>query len=196
MTGWIAVDLDGTLAEYDEVWRGVEHVGAPIAPMVEKVRALLAEGADVRIFTARVTMNSTRSAGEALRARETIEKWCLEHIGRELPVTNVKDFGMIRLYDDRCVQVVPNLGIEVGPCPCPSCGEPAMCCATQGDRKWLHCFACKANFTPEQATFQAGFARGLAEGKPGAEWTCGCGRVNGANLAVCAQCDQLPGARA
>ncbi len=30
--GWYAVDLDGTLAFYDE-WRGADHIGAPIIPM-------------------------------------------------------------------------------------------------------------------------------------------------------------------
>ena len=27
MKGWIGVDLDGTLAQYDH-WRGIEHIGA------------------------------------------------------------------------------------------------------------------------------------------------------------------------
>jgi hypothetical protein len=42
-----------------------------------------------------------------------IEAWCVEHIGVVLPVTNVKDFGMIELWDDRAVQVVPNTGQRV-----------------------------------------------------------------------------------
>ena len=41
MQGWVGVDLDGTLATYDE-WRGIEHVGEPIAPMVERVKRWLA----------------------------------------------------------------------------------------------------------------------------------------------------------
>ena len=32
-----------------------------------------------------------------------IKRWCKQHIGRELEVTNVKDFGMIELWDDRAV---------------------------------------------------------------------------------------------
>lgn len=28
-TGWIGVDLDGTLAIYD-VWRGANHIGEPV----------------------------------------------------------------------------------------------------------------------------------------------------------------------
>lgn len=33
--GWIAVDLDGTLAEYDG-WKGSAHIGNPVPKMVEK----------------------------------------------------------------------------------------------------------------------------------------------------------------
>lgn len=32
-SGWIGVDLDGTLAVYDE-WRGVSHIGAPVPAML------------------------------------------------------------------------------------------------------------------------------------------------------------------
>ena len=51
--GWIGVDLDGTLAEYNG-WQGPANIGAPIPAMVERVKAWLEEGRDVRIFTARV----------------------------------------------------------------------------------------------------------------------------------------------
>ena len=52
--GWIGVDLDGTLARYDG-WKGPEHIGEPLMPMVERVKAWLAEGREVRIMTARVS---------------------------------------------------------------------------------------------------------------------------------------------
>ena len=29
MSGWIGVDLDGTLARYDG-WRGIDHIGEPM----------------------------------------------------------------------------------------------------------------------------------------------------------------------
>ena len=57
--GWIGVDLDGTLAEYLG-WQGMGHIGEPIAPMVERVKAWLAEGKDVRIFTARVCSSQSQ----------------------------------------------------------------------------------------------------------------------------------------
>lgn len=38
---WIGVDLDGALAHY-EGWKGAHHIGAPLAPMVERpVRVVL-----------------------------------------------------------------------------------------------------------------------------------------------------------
>lgn len=107
MKPWIGVDLDGTLAEYDH-FRGVEQVGAPVPAMVERVKGWLAKGLDVRIFTARVA-EPQRDA-----ALPPIEAWCEEHLGQKLTVTNVKDFGMVELWDDRCVQVVPNTGEPVG----------------------------------------------------------------------------------
>lgn len=100
--GWIGVDLDGTLAEYHG-WIGTEHIGDPIAPMVDRVKLWLGAGVEVRIFTARVCMGE-----QAVVA--TIQAWCLEHIGCILPVTCEKDFGMIELWDDRAVQVIANTG--------------------------------------------------------------------------------------
>lgn len=100
MSGWIGFDLDGTLAHY-RGWVGPDHIGDPIAPMVELVKKLIANGQEVRIFTARAAIPEQIPP---------IIEWCKRHIGFELPVTNVKDFGMIELWDDRCVQVIPNAG--------------------------------------------------------------------------------------
>jgi hypothetical protein len=116
MRGWIAVDLDGTLAQYDG-WRGEAHIGDPVGPMVDRVRAWLAAGHDVRIFTARVARShGTNDAGDvdddAFAARQIarIEAWCNRHLGVVLPITATKDLAMICLYDDRCVQVETNTG--------------------------------------------------------------------------------------
>jgi hypothetical protein len=94
---WIGVDLDGTLAHYDE-FRGDDHVGKPVDAMVSRVKGWLKEGYDVRIFTAR-------------RPHPAIRRWCQEHLGKVLPVTNKKDSGMIALYDDRAVGVKRNEGV-------------------------------------------------------------------------------------
>jgi hypothetical protein len=111
--GWIGVDLDGTLAVYDG-WKGPEHIGAPVPKMVERVKAWLAEERVVKIFTARVSHDGTPvRVSESLRARTAIADWCWEHLGTYLEITNVKDYAMIELYDDRAVQIIPNTGERV-----------------------------------------------------------------------------------
>lgn len=108
--GWIAVDLDGTLAKYDG-WKGPEEIGEPVPAMVERVQRWLAEGKDVRVFTARVYDNgSMERRSEVLRTRMAITKWCQQHIGCALQITNEKDFNMVELWDDRCVAVETNTG--------------------------------------------------------------------------------------
>jgi hypothetical protein len=111
--GWIGVDLDGTLARYD-IWHGIYHIGEPIKPMVERVCKWLAEGQEVRIFTARVceAEGDRNSIATVASIKRAIQQWCLTHIGMALEVTNVKDFNMIQLWDDRAVQVIPNTGLS------------------------------------------------------------------------------------
>lgn len=113
--GWIAVDFDGTLAVYDK-WEGPTHIGAPIPTMVERVKAWVQAGERVRIFSARVYAppDSSLRQVEAAKAMIAIQDWCEKHLGFILPVTCVKDFGMIVLWDDRCVQVERNTGKPVG----------------------------------------------------------------------------------
>lgn len=111
--GWVGVDLDGTLAHYDG-WNGGE-IGEPIPAMVNKVKNLIATGVKVKIFTARVAGHGLPAIGEGVTDVITpIQDWCEKHIGHRLEVTNVKDFQMIRLYDDRCVQIESNTGSEIG----------------------------------------------------------------------------------
>lgn len=109
MTGWIGVDLDGTLAEYHG-WQGITHIGPPIGPMVDRVKVWLAQGVDVRIFTARVGPQRFDVPEQIQVIEGAIKAWCVEHIGVPLPVTCQKDFGMLELWDDRVVRVVENTG--------------------------------------------------------------------------------------
>lgn len=130
-TGWIGVDLDGTLAVYDG-WKGCDHIGEPIQEMVNRVRMWISKGERVKIFTARMhghgkptpVGDPTKPGGNVRddfnpesdvtnTPRDVvtpIEDWCLKHLGQKLEITNVKDFGMIELWDDRAIQVVPNTG--------------------------------------------------------------------------------------
>lgn len=108
---WIGVDLDGTLAKYDG-WVSVDNIGEPIPKMVERVKLWISQGKCVKIFTARMHGHGKidLATGEKIDALTPIQDWCLKHIGKVLPVTNVKDYGMVELWDDRCIQVVTNTG--------------------------------------------------------------------------------------
>lgn len=116
-TGWIGVDLDGTLAFYDD-WKSTQHIGDPIQEMVNRVRGWLLQGVTVKIFTARVHGHGMPLIGGGTEDAITpIQNWCLKHLGIILEITNVKDFGMIELWDDRAVQVAMNEGLPIGRMP-------------------------------------------------------------------------------
>jgi len=103
MGGWIGVDLDGTLAHYDG-WKGASHVGEPVPKMMEKVKAWISKGIEVKIFTARAS-----DPHQVIHVKKWLEKHGIGH----LEITNVKDFGMVELWDDRAVQVVANTGLSI-----------------------------------------------------------------------------------
>lgn len=108
MTGWIGVDLDGTLARYDG-WKGATHVGEPIEPMMRRVRAWLDAGETVKIFTARVAIPEP----DRSKVIRVVHEWLEAHGLPRLDITNVKDLAMIELWDDRAVQVIFNTGVAV-----------------------------------------------------------------------------------
>lgn len=106
-SGWIGVDLDGTLAHYTK-WEGDTVIGDPIPKMLSRVKRWRKEGKEVRIFTARAS-----SEAKNVKVRiKAVQDWCREHIGEVLPVTCEKDLNMIALWDDRCVQVISNTGLR------------------------------------------------------------------------------------
>jgi len=102
--GWIGVDLDGTLAYYDE-WKGADHIGRPVPAMLERVKRWVEEGKMVKIFTARVSVPDFDLA--------VVHEWLKANGLPELEVTNAKDYAMIECWDDRCIQVEPNTGRRI-----------------------------------------------------------------------------------
>ena len=125
--GWIGVDLDGTLAHYDR-WVSPTHIGQPVEAMLYRVQHWIDQGRDVRIFTARMwphhgvirtheeAFNLEPANPRMAEAREAvlaIRTWSKLHVGHHLPITCTKDMAMIQLWDDRCVQVEPNLGVSL-----------------------------------------------------------------------------------
>lgn len=103
------MDFDGTLSTYDK-WRGPDHVGSPVAKVIERVKELLKDGVKVKVFTARVADQE-----QAREATKAIQDFCRQHIGQALEVTNEKDPGMIGLIDDKLemIRVKQNVGTEV-----------------------------------------------------------------------------------
>lgn len=108
--GWIGYDLDGTLA--DESTAEFPEIGQPVERIVRRLKRDLNNGYEVRVFTARVSHADAKV--RSLHQRR-IEEWCTKHLGLVLPVTCIKDFNMIRLYDDRAFHVVPNTGVVLEP---------------------------------------------------------------------------------
>jgi hypothetical protein len=65
-------------------------------------------GYDVKVFTARVSVEDERTKENIIDA---IHTWLTKQAGLPiLEVTNVKDFKMVELWDDRCVGVKANTG--------------------------------------------------------------------------------------
>lgn len=117
---WLGVDLDGTLA-YDDGCIAEDHIGEPVPLMLQRVKDMLSAGYDVRIFTARVDgglVALDMGLVDAHRYKDTdritnvIQDWTEKHLGVRLPVTCKKDFGMVALYDDRAIQIIPNTGVR------------------------------------------------------------------------------------
>ena len=118
--GWIGVDLDGTLAMH-RAYCDAEPIGPPVPAMLDRVIAWLEQGIEVRILTARVgesgkmLSNGRRDdATVADEQRALIGAWCLQHLGRVIPITATKDAFMRSLWDDRAVRVERNTGRIVG----------------------------------------------------------------------------------
>ena len=102
---WIGVDLDGTLAIYNE-WRGVHHIGAPIWPIVDRMKTLINTGITFKIFTARVC-DPKRNYLVIPPIRNFLVSCGLPE---DLEITNAKDFNCIEIWDNRAKQVGFNRG--------------------------------------------------------------------------------------
>lgn len=97
---WVGVDLDGTLAYFDEKMT-IDTIGEPVPAMLAHVKKMITNKIKVKIFTAR--------AGDPEQL-PLIRQWLKNNDLPELEITNIKDYYMRVLYDDRCVQVEKNTG--------------------------------------------------------------------------------------
>ena len=125
--GWYGFDLDGTLAVYDK-WKGIDHIGEPVKPMVDLIKKMHDEGKVVKILTARIAPHKLEdgTVGESYitvpdgeggvtrtYAHQFINDWCHFNLGFIPEIVYQKDHLMLELYDDRVKQVVPNEGFLV-----------------------------------------------------------------------------------
>lgn len=116
------VDFDGTLADDSAGWQGHDVHGAPVPAMAAKVRAWLAQGDRVVIFTARATdwaLLPPETVGPCPFAPYNpqdvvpgIQDWTERHFGVRLPVTALKG-PWDRCYDDKVHRIVKNTGLTV-----------------------------------------------------------------------------------
>lgn len=100
---WVGVDFDGTLSRDDAPghFEPPYPLGEPIPEMLAMVKSLLTAGVTVKIFSARACEPESIPM---------LQAWAQGHGLGALEVTNLKDFDLIRFYDDRAIQVVPNTG--------------------------------------------------------------------------------------
>jgi hypothetical protein len=104
---WVGVDFDGTLSRDDAEghFQPPYPLGEPIPEMIAMVQSLLQAGVTVKVFSARACEPESIPL---------IQAWTERHGLGRLPVTNIKDFDLIRFYDDRAIQILPNQGKSVG----------------------------------------------------------------------------------
>lgn len=103
--GWVGVDLNGTLARYDE-GQPSNHIGVPVPKMLARVRAWLDQTITVKVVTVRAN-----DPVQILKIRQWLDGQGLQ----EVEITDRKDPDCREMWDDRAVQVVPNTGEMVSP---------------------------------------------------------------------------------
>ena len=98
----VAVDLDGTLAKSDAGKPfDPNHIGAPIKKMLDRVRAFLARGKEVALFTARASDPKNVPP---------VRRWLNKHKLHDVKITNEKTPDIEVIYDDRAKGVHKNKG--------------------------------------------------------------------------------------
>lgn len=101
----IAVDLDGTIAEYKPGYAQRKYIGEPIEPIFSIIKSLDGRGHTIKIFTARANDPSHIPS---------IKKWLKKHGLGHIEVTNKKTPDMELFLDDRALQVEKNTGRILG----------------------------------------------------------------------------------
>lgn len=101
----IAVDLDGTLASHYDAKFDKNVIGDPIPDMMSRVKKWLDQGKQVKLFTARAVDPENIPP---------IRKWLDKYELNNVDITAIKDPSIVKIYDDRAVQVRKNSGELLG----------------------------------------------------------------------------------
>ena len=109
----IYVDFDGTLA--DDSKAKYPAIGPPVPAMLARVKAWLAAGRKVKIFTARLDQPTVEAER---RHAELVQNWChaygvVDSNGNAPPVTNRKGADCGEIWDDRAISVRRNTGFPL-----------------------------------------------------------------------------------
>lgn len=105
---WLAVDLDGTLAEYLG-WAGEHTIGYVIPAIAERLKERHAEGWKIAIFTANLDCNQTEYADVSAKIWGWLSENDLAKYVTE--VTAVKRKYFTEFWDDRAITVEKNKGV-------------------------------------------------------------------------------------
>lgn len=109
---WWGFDLDATIAFY-ETW-GDGGIGAPIRPMIRRMKHYLRTGRKIAIVTARVHPSKGLEApAHRHKVRDFLDAQFGKDASDTIDIRCDKDMHMIALFDDRAEQVIPNKGILV-----------------------------------------------------------------------------------
>lgn len=105
----VAFDLDGTLAHFD-TYRGHGHIGAPIPRGIALLRAVVAAGFEVAVFTARLNPHYyTNEERDAFY--QSFGAWRAEYLaGMPVLITCEKSPEFIAFVDDRALYFEQNEG--------------------------------------------------------------------------------------
>jgi hypothetical protein len=109
---WFGFDIDKTIAVDEGKIRGA-YIGAPIKPLIRRMKYYLRQGRNVAVVTARVHPSHSDGPEQAAMIRTFLVKALGADGAAKVAIRCDKDRHMIVLYDDRVEQVIPNKGILV-----------------------------------------------------------------------------------
>jgi hypothetical protein len=108
---WWGFDIDKTTFVDEGNTRG-GVIGAPIMPLIRRIKYYLRDNRKVCIVTARVHPSEPDAAMQTLLVRRTlVDVFGEDHA--KIDIRCDKDRHMIALFDDRAEQVIPNKGILI-----------------------------------------------------------------------------------